>query len=154
VIRAILPVGAALAFSAALVGAYLALGGASYSPAAVADPCAPRTWRAPDSVAETLEQVALSTADGAACTLHVPREDIVLALAGGDDLGRFAREHDLSQDDVEDAVRDGLVRAVDDAEAADAIGGGLAGTLRTVARHLPIDIVLDVIHGASRLIPG
>lgn len=147
----------AVVLSASLIASYLALGGRSYRPAAVADPCAPRAWRAPSGATQTLEQVALSTADGAACTLHLPREDLVLALASGDDLSRFARNHHLSQDDAEQAIRDGLVRAVDDAERADAIGGGLAGTLRSVARHLPIGLVLDVLHGASTLaslIPG
>ena len=151
--RALAPL-AAVVLSAGLIAAYLALGGWSYRPSQVADPCGPRQWRSPSGVAETLEQVALSTADGAACTLHVPREDLVLALASGDDLSRFARAHDLSQDDAERAIRDGLVRAVDDAEQADAIGDGLAGTLRAIARHLPIGLVLDVLHGASRLIPG
>jgi len=143
-----------VALSAALIVLYLALGGASYEPSSVADPCAPRAWRHPSGVAETLEQVVLSTADGAACTLHAPREDVVLALASGDDLTDFARSRGLSKDDAENAVRNGLIRAVDDAERADAIGSGLAGTLRTVARHLPIGLVLDVLHGASRLLPG
>jgi hypothetical protein len=154
VIRAVLALVAAAAASAVLIGSYLALGGASYEPAAVADPCAPRVWRSPGSTAETIEQIALSTADGAACTLGVPREDLVLALASGDDLDDFAREHHVSRDATEDAIRQGLLRAVDDAEDADAIGGSLAGVMRTVARHLPIGIVLDVIHGASRLLPG
>ncbi len=136
------------------MAAYLALGGASYRPAPVADPCAPRAWRSPSGVAETLEQVALSTADGAACALGVPREDVVLALASRDDLARFAREHDLSDGDVQRAVRDGLLRAVDDAERADAIGAGLAGALRGVARLLPIAVLLEVLRGASALPPG
>jgi hypothetical protein len=152
--RSALSVGVAALVSAALIASYLALGGASYTPARVEDPCSQRGWREPGSIAETLEQVALSTADGAACTLHVPREDLVLALASSDDLSRFAKKRHISQDDAERAIRDGLVRAVDDAEHADAIGGGVAGALRTVARHLPIGFLLDAIHGVSSLIPG
>ena len=147
------PVVAAV-LAAGLVAAYHGLGGGSYRPFSVANPCAPREWRHPSGVSETLEQVALSTADGAACTLHASREDLVLALSSGDDLTEFAHARGLSQNDAEDAVRDGLIRAVDDAQGADAIGGGLAGTLRSVARHLPIGLVLDILHGASRLIPG
>jgi hypothetical protein len=154
VIRSALAVAVALAAAAALVGAYVELGGRSYRPASVADPCARRPWRAPADVAETIEQIALSTADGAACTLHVPREDLVLALAGGDDLARFARKHHVSQGDAERAIRDGLIRSVDDAEHAGALGGGTADALRTVARHLPIGVVLDVVNGISDLIPG
>jgi hypothetical protein len=146
--------GAATAASVALIVAYLVLGGWSYKPTPVANPCAHRPWRAPDTVAETLEQVALSTADGAACELGVSREDLVLALASRDDLTRFTASHHVSQGDAERAIRDGLVRAVDDAEVADAIDGALAGTLRSIARHLPIGLVLDVLEGASHLIPG
>jgi hypothetical protein len=152
--RSFSSIATAAALGAGLVAAYVAAGGRSYHPTPVADPCAPRVWRAPSGVEESLEQVALSTADGAACKLHVSREDLVLALAGGDDLSRFARKHGISDDDAQDAVRAGLVRAVDDAERADAIGGGLADVLRGVARHLPIAIVLDVLHGASGLLPG
>jgi hypothetical protein len=135
----------------ALVAGYVALGGASYRPAAVADPCAPRAWRAPDGLEEALEQIALSTADGAACRLGVPREEVVLALAGRDALAAFASENGVTQEETEDAVRAGLLRAVGDAERAGAIGGGTAGTLRTIAERLPIGFVLDLLRGAASL---
>ena len=153
-IRVALAIVAALAASAALVGSYVHLGGRSYKPTPVADPCTPRPWRAPGDVAETIEQIALSTADGAACALHVPREDLVLALASGDDLSRFADAHHVSRDDTERAIRDGLVRSVDDAERAGALGGGTADALRAVAQHLPIGVVLDVLSGVSSIVPG
>jgi hypothetical protein len=152
--RSLASIAVAALLAVALVAAYVAAGGRSYHPTPVADPCAQRVWRAPSGVEETLEQVALSTADGAACELHVSREDVVLALASSDDLSRFARKYGISDDNAQDAVRAGLVRAVDDAERADAIDGGLADVLRGVARHLPIAVVLDVLHGASRLLPG
>ena len=153
-IRAASALLAARAASGALVGSYVSLGGRSYHPTPVADPCAPRAWRAPGDVADAIEQVALSTADGAACALHVPREDLVLALAGGVDLDRFTRKHHVSQGDAERAIRDGLVRSVDDAERAGALGGGTADALRAVARHLPIGVVLDVLQGISAIVPG
>jgi hypothetical protein len=153
VTRLLAPVSAGAA-AAGLIVLYLVLGGWSYKPTPVANPCAHRPWRGPSGVEATIEQVALSTADGAACTLGVSREDLVLALASRDDLSRFAASHHVSQGDAEHAIRDGLVRAVDDAQWAHAIDGGLAGTLRTVARHLPIGIVLDVLQGVSHLIPG
>lgn len=152
--RSVALVAVAVSASVVLVAVYLALGGMSYKPSSVADPCVQREWRSPHGTGETLEQIVLSTADGAACKLHVSREDLVLALAGGDDLSRFARDHGLSQGDAEDAIRDGLVRAVDDAEQAGAVGGGLADGLRTAARHLPIGFVLDVLRGASGLLNG
>jgi hypothetical protein len=140
--------------SVALVATYLALGGGSYRTTPVADPCAPRAWSSPHGVEATLQQIALSTADGAACSLHVSREDLVLALASGDDLQRFAAQHHLSNAEVENAVREGLTRAVDDAENAGAISGSVARPLRFAADHLPIAIVLDVLQGASSLLGG
>ena len=50
----------------ALVLVYVALGGASYAPAKVADPCAPRDWRDPQGAQEVLQQVVLSALDGEA----------------------------------------------------------------------------------------
>ena len=150
--RAVAAIGIASVASAVLVATYLALGGASYRASPVADPCAPREWSSPRGVEETLQQIALSTADGAGCSLGVSREDVVLALASGDDLHRFAASHHLSSSKVEDAVRAGLLRAVDDAEHAGAIGGTLAGGLRFAAEQLPIGVVLAALRGSSSLL--
>ena len=146
-------IASAVAISAALVLAYAALGGGRYTPTPAADPCAPRTWRAPDGLEQTLEQIALSTADGAACELGVSREELVIALAGTSDLDRFAEDHGIARDDAETAIRDGLLRAIDDAETADAISGGTAGILSGIARRLPIGLVLAILRGSSGLLP-
>ena len=65
----------AIAYSTAavlvLVGLYLALGGASYAPAKVADPCATRSWRGPQGFEAIGEQIVLSALDVAACQLLV-----------------------------------------------------------------------------------
>jgi hypothetical protein len=148
------PLLAAVAISAALIGFYAALGGASYEPAPVADPCAARDWRDPSGLTEGVEQVVLSALDGAACTLGASREELVLALRSTDTLGRFAGERGLEEDSVEDAVRDGLLRAVGEAEEAGAIGSTTAGLLRGAAERLPIGLVLDLIRGISGLLPG
>ena len=133
------------AAAAALVLVYLALGGASYAPAQAADPCAARDWREPDGVAEVSEQIVLSALDGAACELGVTREEIVLAVATQDSLDRFERELGISAGELEELVRSGLVRAVDDAERADALGSTVAGLLRGIARRVPVDELLDLL---------
>ena len=140
----------AVGASVALVGVYLALGGASYSPAAVADPCASREWRGPEGISEVAEQIVLSGLDGAACELGVSREEVVLAFASDDARERFAREHGIDEDELGDLVRAGLLRAVDDAERADRLNGTLANLLRGIARRVPVDQLLDVI----QLLPG
>ena len=129
----------------ALVIAYLALGGASYAPAKVADPCATRDWRNPQGLAEVGEQIVLSGLDGAACELGVSREEMVLALANSDSRERFAREHGISDERLEELVRDGLMRAIDDAVEADALDPTIANILRGIVRSVPIDELVDLL---------
>jgi hypothetical protein len=134
-----------VAVAATLVVVYLALGGASYAPAKVADPCAPRDWREPDGVQEAIEQVVLSGLDGAACELGVSREDIVLAFASRESLDAFAREHGISTEELEELVRSGVDRAIDDAERADALNPTVADLLRGFVRRISIVELVDLL---------
>ena len=61
------PLLVAIAAVAAVVVPYAALGGGSYEPTPVADPCLKREWRKPGDLQAVLEQVALTALDGAAC---------------------------------------------------------------------------------------
>jgi hypothetical protein len=133
------------AAAAALVVAYLALGGASYAPAKTADPCAPRDWRDPGDLGQVAEQIVLSALDGAACELRVSRERIVLAFENRTSLERFAQAHGISNDEVEGLVRSGLVRSVDDAERVGALTQELATRLRDLARRFPVAVLLDLL---------
>ena len=142
---------AALA-SAALVALYLALGGASYEPAAVADPCASRDVRYRAGLPEVAEQIMLSALDGAACELGVSREEMVLAFAGGDSLERFAAEHGVSRGRLEQLVRAGLLRAIDDAARADAIDPTIANVLREVVQRVPVSAIFDLLEQLPQLL--
>ena len=130
---------------AVLVAAYLALGGASYAPAKVADPCAPRDWTEPQGLEAVGNQIVLSALDGAACELGVSREDVVLAFESRSSLRRFADQHDVSTGEVERLVKAGLGRALDDAVAADALSPRLARTIRAVFSRLPIETVIRLL---------
>jgi hypothetical protein len=130
---------------AVLVLVYAALGGASYAPAKVADPCAPRDWRDPKGAQEVLQQIVLSALDGAACELHVSREDMVRALASEDTRAQFAREHGITSTELEDVVRKGLLRSIDDAENADALDSRLAGLLRGAVERVPLDQLFELV---------
>ena len=138
-------VAAAAAVSLALVAAYLALGGASYAPAKVADPCASRDWRDPGGLSEVAEQIVLSALDGAACELGASREDVVLAFDSRDELERFAREHGIDDDELEEVVRSGLLRAIDDAEQADALAPRNRGRLRVSSVASPSRSLLGLL---------
>ena len=145
----------AIAYSTAsvlvLVGLYLALGGASYAPAKVADPCQPRDWRDPHGFQEVAQQIVLSALDGAACDLHVSREEMVLAFASRDSREQFAREHGVTDARLEELARTGLMRSIADAERADALNPTVAAILRGIVQRVPIDELLDLLEQLPRL---
>lgn len=123
--------------------AYLLAGGASYKPLEAADPCEPRELTV---LAErgTLEGVALSALDGAACELQVTREELIAALADEAALAEFSAEHDVAESEVEAAIRAGLIRAVDDAELAGVLGGPVASIARAIAENAPVAVAIDL----------
>jgi hypothetical protein len=130
-----------------LVVTSLALGGASYHPRPVADPCQPRQWQATTNLDELAQQLVSSALDGAACELHVSRETLALALASPEGRERFADDPRLGA-----ALRAGLVRAIDDAGRAGAIPGPLADALSAAAGKLPADQVVAAVRDASGLL--
>ncbi len=150
--RRMAPVLVALAAVAVVLLTYLALGGGSYKPTPVADPCATRDWRDPGGLQEALEQVALSALDGAACELGVSREALVLALRDDASLAEFSREEGISRSRAEDALRRGLVRAVDDAEDAGALPGFAAGLVRGAAERIPPRLLLELLERLRGLV--
>ena len=148
-----LPLLLSVGASAAVLVPYLALGGASYEPTPVADPCVTREWRDPGDLQAVLEQIALSALDGAACELGVAREDLVLALRDEESLDAFAAEHGISRADAERAVDDGLERAVDEAEAAGGLSGFVAEILARAIEAVPPWRLLDALQDLERLLP-
>jgi hypothetical protein len=138
-------IAAAAAASLALIVVYLALGGASYAPARVADPCAAREWRNPQGLQQTAEQIVLSALDGAACKLHVSREEMVLAFASRDLLSTFARKHHLSTQQLDALVRAGLLRSIGDAEQAGALNATVADLLRGFVRRLHVVELVNLL---------
>lgn len=147
------PLLVAIGAVAVVVVTYLALGGASYEPTPVADPCTPREWRDPGGLQAVFEQVALSGLDGAACKLGVSREELVLALRDEASLDSFAAGNGISRLDAERAVRDGLLRAVDDAEQAGALSGLVASLVRRTVESVPPALVLDTLERLRGLVP-
>jgi MFS family permease len=131
----------AVAFSAvALVGGAVALGlaferGALDEPAR-ADPCRSSSSFAGAGIDAAAQRAALSALASAACDLQTSRTGILRALTSDEPLpwprGR-----------LEDAVREGLVDAVDAEEARGTIGGTVAFLLRTAAETAPLDWILD-----------
>lgn len=152
--RAVVPLAAAAAVSAALVGSYAALGGGSYEPSPVANPCTVREWRNPGDLQTVLEQVVLSALDGAACTLGVSREDLLLSLRSEKAFDDLAAAHGLAADDAKRAIRDGLDRAIGDAQAAGALPGFVASIARNAIATLEPWRLVDALQTLRSLLGG
>ena len=140
--RGVYAVIAAVLVGAALVAGYALAGGGDYQPTAVSDPCAERPVPRDAPLADRLVGTAL---DGTACELGIPREDLVLALAGAEDFGDIERREGLRRGSLEPAMREGLHRAVDRAQDDGAIGSIEAFAIDTAIDAVPLESLLRAL---------
>ena len=138
--------------SVLLVGAYLAAGGSTYEPEQVQDPCEPREWSDPQSLAQIANQFTNSALDGAACELGVSREALAQALATPEGRERFSERYGIDDEKLTKAIRAGLLRAVDDAEEAGALSPFLAGPLRATLQRIPLEQLIEIVNDAEGLL--
>jgi hypothetical protein len=145
----------ALVLSLALVGVYLAAGGASYTPAKSRNPCEPRPYHENSGGLEGLaEEFSLSALDGAACQLGVSRESLARALASKANRERFAKHFHIDDEKLAKAIRAGLVRAVDDAEEHGKLSSFIAGPLRVTVEHIPLEEAIELTQDAKKIFSG
>jgi hypothetical protein len=119
--------------AAVLVGVEFAMGAAHTGDVHLADPCKPREFRG-----DVVQRIVLDGLDGAACRLHVSREELVLSLGSG---SPFHRRWDKKT--IEVAVRAGLLRSVDEAERRGEIPPVLAEPVRKLIRTAPLDKLIS-----------
>jgi len=142
---------AAVAVLAALivgVGALIAIefanGATDYGTLEREDPCTAQGDFSGSGLDATLQRIALSGLNGAACELGVTREELVLSFAPN----VAPKEIKWDQATIERAVRKGMLKAVDDAEERGSLPGIAALLLREVIERAPIDWL---IKGAGEL---
>ena len=127
---------AAALVSVALVGAYLALGGGDFEPRPTANPCT-RTAAPPGTgLSDTFQRVGLTALERSACELGVPRERVLLALAGEGGLG-------VGTERATAAFRTGLKQAVDEEATSGRLPDAQAFLLRQAVDLLPIEALID-----------
>jgi hypothetical protein len=145
----------ALVISLALVGVYVAAGGASYTPEKSRNPCEPRPWNETSGGLEGLaEEFTLSALDGAACQLGVSRERLARALATKAAREKFGREFHIGDEKLAKAIRAGLLRAVDDAEEHGKLNSILAVPIRATVEHVPLEEAIELVQDAKKLLSG
>lgn len=148
------PLLVALGLVAAVVVPYLALGGGSFEPTPVADPCEARERPSADGLGETIERIALTAVDEVACELDISREELVLALRSEEAFTALSVREGIEQEEAERAIHDGLVRAVDEADAAGELPGLIAPFVRKAAESVPPWLVLETLERLGSFLPG
>jgi hypothetical protein len=153
-VRRAAPFLVAIGLVAAVIVPYVALGGGSFEPTPVADPCAPRAYPEAEGLGETIERIALTAVDRVACRLGVSREELVLALRSEDAFDRFTRENGIERTEAEQAIHDGLVQAVDQAEEDGTLPGLIAPLVRKAAESVPPWLLLGTLERLGDFLPG
>jgi hypothetical protein len=125
--------------AAVLVGIELGLGAAHAGDVHLADPCVLHN----NGAGGAIQRVILDGLDGAACQLHISREELVLSVGSSAPFHTHWSKHRI---DI--ALRAGLLRAVDEAERRGDMPSFLADPVRRAIKTLPID---RLISGAIRL---
>jgi hypothetical protein len=153
--RARILVVGAIVISLALVGVYVAAGGASYTPEKSRNPCDPRPWHENSGGLEGLaEEFTLSALDGAACQLGVTREQLARALATKENRERFSKRFHIDDERLSKAIRAGLLRAIDDAEEHGQLNGIIAAPLRATVENIPLEQGIELVQDAKKFLSG
>ena len=147
--RGLVLLAVAIVASAGLVIASLAQGGLDRGEVRLANPCSPRAPLAAGGTSGTIERVVLDGLDGAACHLGVSRERLVVGLTTDQDRRRLFGSGQVADDRVEQAVRAGLRRAIDDAARRGQLDGLDLTLLRAAADHLPVSELMRGIQAIS-----
>jgi predicted MFS family arabinose efflux permease len=134
------PLVAAMAVAGvALLAGEAAAGGWDFGHFERRDPCTATNDPYPGKGFDaTLQRIVLSGLDGAACDLNVTREELVLSLDDKNGLVSI----DWDRKTVQQAIRSGLVRAIDNAEDRGSVPRIVAGPLRELARRAPVEFAL------------
>jgi MFS family permease len=125
-----------------VLGAAVAGGARDVGEFVLQDPCtAPPDSYPGDGYDASIQRIALSALNGAACELGTTRERLVLSLDRDNPYG------EVTWDDatLEHAMKIGAQRAIDDANDRDAIPGWVAATLGFLVDRAPMSWLVDRI---------
>ncbi|MET0907944.1 MAG: MFS transporter [Ilumatobacteraceae bacterium] len=132
-------IGAVAVVGLAAVGTQFARG-ADTGEFVAEDPCTAAPDQFPgDGLDASVQRIALSALNGAACELGTTRERLVLSL----DPNSSFDDVTWDRDTMEEALRNGSHRAIDDANDRDAIPGWVAAALGFVVDRAPVDWLVD-----------
>jgi hypothetical protein len=133
---------------ATLIAVELALGARDYGRVELTPACsAPPPQLEGGGFDRTTQRIVLAALNRAACELGTTREELVLSLSPR----TGSRYGSWSDEQLEQALRAGLVRAVDDARARGELGSVEARVLRELAERAPVGLILEAAEHADIL---
>ena len=124
-----------LAAAVVFLAVELGMGAWGFGEVKRVDPCTAKTPSLGSGLDAGLQRIVLEGLNGAACRLHTTREELVESLGSGS--SRWTDEQ------IQQAVRAGLVQAIDEAERRGDVPGILAPLLREAAKHAPIKFLIE-----------
>ena len=127
-----------LAAAVVLLAVELGMGAWSFGTTKSANACTARSSYPGGGLDAAVQRVILDGLNGAACELHTTREELVLSLRPSS-----ARRIRWDSETIERAIRVGLLRAIDQAEARGDLPGFVASVLRAAARHAPVQVLIN-----------
>jgi hypothetical protein len=137
-----------VAAGATLIAVELALGARDFGRVELAAACpAPTSQLEGGGFDRTTQRIVLSALSEAACELGTTREELVLSLSPR----TGSRYGSWSDEELERALRAGLIRAVDDARSRGEIGSVEARVLRELAERAPVQLILEAAEHADLL---
>lgn len=136
---AITALAALLAGAGALIAVELSNGATDVGENATQNPCDPRPPFAGEGIDATIQRIVLNGLDGAACELGVTREELVLSFESRSGVKPIPWDDET----IEEAVRSGMLRAVDDAEQRGSLSGLTATIVRGIVERAPLQWLID-----------
>ena len=124
-----------LAAAVVFLAVELGMGAWGFGEVKRVDPCTAATASRGGGFEPTLQRILLDGLNGAACRLHTTREELVESLGSGSSR--------WSDEQIQQAVRLGLVQAIDKAERRGDVPGIVASLLREAAKHAPIKFLVE-----------
>ena len=122
-----------------LIAVELGKGARTYGTTELQSPCEPREQFPGEGIEGTLQRVALDGIDGAACSLALSREELVLSFVP-----------DVAPEEVEwtdaviaEALRGGFDRAIGEAERRGTLASAPATILREALDRAPLEFLVD-----------
>lgn len=121
-----------------LIAVELSKGARTYGETELQSPCDPREQFPGEGIEATIQRVALDGIDGAACSLALGREELVLSFVP--DVA--PEDVEWTDDVIAEALRGGFDRAIDEAEGRGTLDGVPATILREATERAPLEFLV------------